>query len=131
MNMPTRLPYGLSFVKIGATTAAYTLAKVGTPNVSMGTYWVVPATTLTITNFVGGEIGKIIYVVGKSDATTAVTLQNSAGGIKLNSVIATNSAGFLKYSSGTSSYLMGNNDVIQLINVGTGWAQVGAQMRID
>ena len=131
--MPTRLPYGLSFIKPGENAADYTLAKVGTPNVSMGTYFVVPATTLTITGFAGGEIGKVIIVVGKSDATTAVTLQNSAGGIRINSIIATNSAGILKYSSGTSNYLMGNNDVLSFVycGKGSGWAQIGSKIRID
>ena len=126
--MPTRLPYGVSFVKPGAVTSAYTLKFGATPNVSLGTYFVAHKSANTITNFLGGELGKVIMVTAKSGGVT--TIQNSAGGISVFSTVATLSAGILKYSS-TGNYLMANNETMFFVHTGTGWSQVCSNIRIE
>ena len=108
--MPTRLPYGLSYIKPGSASDAYTfLAGDTTPDVSLGTVWFTRTTSaLTITNFDGGEIGKIIYVACGSASVT--TLQNSGGGIV--------------FSSSATNLVMGANQVIQFLNDGTQWLEI-------
>lgn len=126
--MPTRLPYGLSYVKPGARSAEYTfIAGDTTPDVSIGTFWVTGASAVTITNFDGGERGKVIYIYSNSNGAT--TIQNSAGGVNLFATIATNSAGFLN-SATTGNYLMQNKEVIHFIHNGTDWSQVSPSLRI-
>jgi hypothetical protein len=127
--MPTRLPYGLVFIKPGAVAGAYTFtAGDQTPDVSLGTVFFTAASALTITNFDGGERGKIIIVFSNSDGAT--TIQNSAGGINTFSVIGSNSAGFVKYSSGTSTYLMTNNESLMYLHNGTDWSQISPSLRL-
>jgi hypothetical protein len=126
--MPTRLIYGLSYLRPFSKTSAYTLTAAGTPNVKMGTYFQTANSALTILNFAGGEMGKVIYLVSKSGGAT--TIQNSAGGINVFSSVATLSAGILKYSS-TSNYLMANNEILAFMNIGSGWSQIGPNLRID
>lgn len=125
---PTRLPYGLSFVKPGVASTEYTfVAGDQTPDVSYGTYFVTAASALTITNFDGGERGKVIFV--RSGSAGAITLQNSAGGINMRSMTVSVSAGILKYAS-TGNYVMGLYDVAQFAHNGTDWDQVGSLVTI-
>lgn len=126
--MPTRLPYGLSYVKPGANSGEYTFtAGDTTPSVALGSFFVTAASALTITNFDGGERGKIIYIYSNSNGAT--TLQNSAGGINMFGTIATNSAGFLN-SATTGNYLMQNREVMHFIHNGTDWSQVSPSLRV-
>lgn len=126
--MPTRLPYGLSYVKPGARAGEYTFtAGDTTPDVSLGTFFVTAASALTILNFDGGERGKVIFIYSNSNGAT--TLQNSAGGINVFSTIATNSAGFLN-SATTGNYLMQNREVQQFVHNGNDWSQVTPSLRV-
>lgn len=127
--MPTRIPFGLSFIKPGAVSGAYTFtAGDQTPDVSLGTVFFTASSALTITNFDGGERGKVIIVFSNSGSVT--TIQNSAGGINTFSVIASNSAGFVKYSSGTSTYLMENKEALMYLHNGTDWSQISPSLRL-
>ena len=126
--MPTRLPYGLSFVKPGADSKAYTFAAGDvTPDVKMGTVFFNSTSAATITNFDGGERGKIIIVACNS--SSIITIQNSAGGINCLNALVTNSAGFLKYSS-TGNLLMANNESLMFVHDGTDWSSVGSLVRV-
>ena len=127
--MPTRLPYGLSFIKPGVATTAYKFTDGDvTPDVSLGTVFFTGDSAVTITNFDGGERGKIIIIFSNSASVT--TLQNSAGGINTFSIIATNSSGFVKYSSGTSTYLMENKESLMYLHNGTDWSQISPSLRL-
>lgn len=93
--MPTRLPYGISFLKpnVSANSAnwMFTAGDV-TPDVSLGTFFLANATSaVTITNFDGGENGKIIYVLSTTASIT--TIQDSAGGIKTSRMVIAPFAG--------------------------------------
>lgn len=125
--MPTRFPYGIGFIKPGADSGAYTLPSTQTPDVSLGTVFFTAASALTVTNFLGGERGKIIYIISGSNGAT--TLQNSAGGINVREAIGTNSAGTITTVT-TGNYLMQNHDVLNFIHNGTDWDQVGPGIRI-
>lgn len=126
-HQPTRLPYGLSFVKPGVASSAYTITNGDTtPDVSMGSFFVAPTSQTTITNFTNGERGKIIFVYSTTNLTT---IQNSAGGINVFSTVATVSSSYLKYSS-TGNYTMAANESMIFIHNGTDWSQVGASVRI-
>lgn len=123
-HQPTRLPYGLSYVKPGAIAADYTFVTGDTtPDVSMGTFFVTAASALTITNFDNGERGKVIYLY--SNSGNATTIQNSAGGITLNNIVMTVSAGILAYSATAGNAVMLNNEVMEFMHDGTDWALVG------
>jgi len=126
--MPTRLPYGLSFIKPGAKSTAYTFAAGDvTPDVSMGTVFFNSTSSSTITNFDGGERGKIIIVA--CDSTSIMTLQDSAGGINVTSLVyAGSAAGYLLYSS-TGNLAMINGDSVMFVHNGTDWSQVGSLVR--
>ena len=127
--MPTRLPYGLSFIKPGSVSGAYTFTSGDvTPDVSLGTVFFTATSAVTITNFDGGERGKVIIVFSGSGGVT--TIQNSAGGINTFSIIASNSAGFVKYSSGTSTYLMENKESLMYLHNGTDWSQISPSLRL-
>ena len=126
--MPTRLPYGLSYVKPGARSGEYTFtAGDTTPDVSLGTFWATAASALTITNFDGGERGKIIYIYSGSNGAT--TIQNSAGGINTFASIGANSQGTITTVT-TGNYLMQNREVMHFIHNGTDWSQVSPSLRI-
>lgn len=128
--MPTRLPYGLSFVKPGARSTEYVFTAGDTsPDVSLGTFFQTAASALTITNFDGGERGKLIYIYSNSGGAT--TIQNSAGGINLFATVATiqGTSTLLAYST-TGNYVMANREVLQFIYNGTDWSQVGPSVRI-
>ena len=126
MPSPTRLPYGLSYIKPFTNSGEYTLSASATPDVTLGTAWFTAASALTITNFRGGERGKIIYLISGSNGAT--TIQNSAGGINIRQAVGVNSAGIVTVTTG--SYLMQNHDVIHFIHNGTDWDMVGAGIRI-
>lgn len=126
--MPSRFPFGLSYIKPGALSGSYTFtAGDTTPDVSLGTVFFTAASALTITNFDGGERGKIIYLFSNSDGAT--TIQNSAGGINVFATVATVSSSFIKYSS-TGNYLMTNNETLQFLHNGTDWTQASPSVRI-
>ena len=124
---PTRFPYGIGFIKPGANSGEYTLSASATPDVTFGTVWFTAASALTITNFRGGERGKIIILVSGSNGAT--TVQNSAGGINIRQAIGVNSAGFITTVT-TGNYLMQNHDVLQFVHNGTDWDMIGAGIRI-
>ena len=126
--MPTRLPYGLSYVKPGANSQEYTLAiGTQTPSVLMGTYFVNAASALTITNFTGGERGKIIFV--RSNSGTFTTIQNSAGGINIAAnLVFFNSAGNIATLSATGgNAIMLNREVMPFAHNGTDWDYIGTR----
>lgn len=125
--MPTRFPYGISFVKPGANSGEYTFtAGDQTPDVSMGTYFVTAASALTITRFDGGERGKIIFI--RSNSGGATTIQNSAGGINIFNLVLFNSAGNIATLSSTGgNAVMLNREVMQFAHNGTDWDYVGTR----
>jgi len=126
---PTRLPYGLSFVKPGVASDVYTFTRGDqTPDVSYGTFFTVAASAITLTNFDGGERGKIIYI--HCNTGGAITLQNSAGGLNVQGiVIADSGAVHTMTLSTTSNYIMKNGEVVEFVHNGTDWSQVGASIR--
>lgn len=126
--MPTRLPYGISFIKPGARSGDYQLvAGDTTPDVSLGTVFFTASSGVTITNFDGGERGKVIIIISNSASVT--TIQNSAGGINVNALVTTISSGYLTYSS-SGNYVMGAKDAIQFVHNGSDWTQVSASIRV-
>lgn len=126
--MPTRLPYGLSFVKPGAASGAYTFAAGDvTPDVSLGTVFFNSTSAATITNFDGGERGKVIVVACNS--TSIMTLQNSAGGINLTGLVVLVSAGGVLAYSSSGNLAMVNKDSIMFLHNGTDWSSVGSLVR--
>ena len=126
--MPTRLPYGLSYVKPGALSDAYVFtAGDVTPDVSMGTFFQTAASALTITRFDGGERGKIIYIYSNSNGAT--TIQNSAGGINVFATVGVSSSGTITTVT-TGNYVMQNREVLHFIHNGTDWSQVSPSLRI-
>ena len=125
---PTRLPYGLSFVKPGVDSGIYTFtAGDQTPDVSYGTFFVTAASALTITNFDGGERGKIIFVY--SNSASATTIQNSAGGINLDNLLYNVSSGFVKVTTNTGNAILVNREVVQFVHNGTDWSMVGTRVQ--
>lgn len=126
-HSPTRLPYGLSFVKPGVSSTEYTFtAGDNTPDVSYGTYFITGASSLTITNFDGGERGKIIFVYSNSGGAT--TIQNSAGGIRLTNIVgATSNNQVITVSSTAGNALMLNGETLQFAHNGTDWSMVGTR----
>ena len=130
-HQPTRLPYGLSFVKPGANSVEYTFtAGDVTPDVSMGTFFVTAASSLTITNFDGGERGKVIYLFCNSGGAT--TIQNSAGGININNIVgATSNNQVITVSATAGNAVLLNNEVAQFMHNGTDWSLVGNRFVIS
>lgn len=126
--MPTRLPYGLSFVKPNAPSGDYTFTSGDvTPDVSMGTFFTNATSAVTITNFDGGERGKMIFL--RCNSTGVLTVQNSAGGINLFAIVVTISAGLLAYST-SGNHAMVNRETIGFVHNGTDWSQLGTSVRI-
>jgi hypothetical protein len=123
-HQPTRLPYGISYVKPGVPSNQYTFtAGDVTPDVAFGTYFITGASSLTITNFDGGERGKVIYVYSNSGGAT--TIQNSAGGIRLTNIVGTTSAGSTVAFTTAGNALMLNGETLQFAHNGTEWSMVG------
>lgn len=124
-HQPTRLPYGLSYVKPGVASTEYTFtAGDTTPDVSYGTFFVTAASSLTITNFDGGERGKVIYLYCNTGG--AVTIQNSAGGITINNIVgATSNNQVITVSATAGNAVMLNNEIMSFMHDGTDWAYVG------
>lgn len=130
---PTRLPYGLSYVKPGANATDYTLvAGDQTPDVSYGTYFVTAASAITITNFDGGERGKLIYL--RCNTGGAVTIQDSAGGINIENIVMASSGGALGvliYSATGGNAIMLNKEVMGFAHNGTDWDYIGIRTVIN
>jgi len=128
--MPTRLPYGLSFIKPGAKSKVYTFtAGDVTPDVSMGTVFFNSTSNATITNFDGGELGKII-IVG-CNSTGIMTLANSAGGINALSYVASASAAGVVTVTTGGNYSMVTGEAKAFVYVGAnGWSELGAGLRV-
>lgn len=124
-HQPTRLPYGLSYVKPGVASGDYTFtAGDTTPSVLMGTFFVTGASSLTITNFDDGERGKVIYLYCNTGG--AVTIQNSAGGINLNNIVgATSNNQVILVSATAGNAVMLNREVMEFMHNGTDWSLVG------
>jgi len=124
--MPSRFPYGISFVKPGVASSEYTFtAGDQTPDVSFGTYFVTGASSLTITRFDGGERGKIIFL--RCNTGGAVTIQNSAGGINISNIVLANVGTALIYSASGGNAVMLNNEVMAFACNGTDWDYVGTR----
>jgi hypothetical protein len=129
-HQPTRLPYGLSYVKPGVGSTAYTFtAGDTTPDVSYGTYFIVGASALTITNFDGGELGKVIHVY--SNTGGAVVIQNSAGGIRIPSLVLTGSgvSGVLFTTAGNVTML--NGETLSFLHNGTDWSALANRVSLN
>ena len=125
-HQPTRLPYGISYVKPGVAATEYTFtAGDVTPDVSYGTFFIAAASALTITNFDGGERGKIIYL--HCNSGNAVTIQNSAGGIRLTNIVGVMSAGLLTTPTTAGNIVMLNTETIEFAHDGTEWGMVGTR----
>lgn len=128
-HQPTRLPYGLSFVKPGASSAEYTLTLGSqTPDVSMGTFFVNAASAITITNFTGGERGKVISLY--CDTGGAITIQNSAGGININNLVVADSGAvnYLVYSATAGNAVLLSGETALFFHNGTDWSYVGTRV---
>jgi hypothetical protein len=127
-TMPSRFPYGFSFIKPGEKSGAYTFtAGDQTPDVSLGTVFVAASSAITITRFDGGELGKLLILISNSGSVT--TIQNSAGAINLFASVSTVSNGALIYSS-TGNYVMANKEAMMFMHNGSDWSQVSASLRI-
>lgn len=129
--MPTRLPYGLSFVKPGARSGEYTFtAGDQTPDVSLGTYFITGASALTITRFDGGERGKIIIL--RCNSAGATTIQNSAGGINITNIVmaVSNGSVFTISATGGNAVMLNNEDMMFAHN-GTDWDYVGTRTVVN
>lgn len=131
--MPTRLPYGLSFVKPVAPSGEYTFPTGdATPDVSKGTYFVAATSVQTITNFDGGERGKLIFV--RCSTGLIVTIQDSAGGINIENIVMASSGGALGnliYSATGGNAVMLNKEVMPFMHNGTDWDYVGIRTVIN
>ena len=126
--MPTRLPYGISFIKPGAVAGAYTFSNGDqTPSVALGTVFFTATSAITITRFDDGERGKIIFLVSESNGAT--TIQNSAGGINLFTTTAILGVGSLGTVTTGGNYLMQNREILQFLHNGTDWTQVTPSFR--
>ena len=129
-HQPTRLPYGISFVKPGAASTAYTFtAGDVTPDVSYGTYFITGASSLTITNFDGGELSKIIHVYCNTGG--AVTIQNSAGGIRCTNVVMTASAGNTVTFTTAGNVVMLVGETLSFLHNGTDWSMVSNRVELS
>ena len=133
MSTPTRLPYGLGFVKpnnaFGATSSQYILSTGATPDVSMGTYFQVNFSSNTITNFVGGERGKLLYINCQTGGV--VVIQNSVGGIVFNNIVATVSSGVFAYSATAGNLTMLNRETLGFVHDGTSWGMIGNRVALS
>lgn len=128
--MPTRLPYGLSYVLPGANSGTYTLTLGSqTPSVALGTYFVTAPSALTLINFSGGERGKIIFI--RCDSAGAVTVQNSAGGINIGNIVSSVSSGYMLFSASGGNAVMLNREVMEFAHNGTDWDYVGTRSVIN
>lgn len=129
--MPTRLPYGLSFVKPGANSGEYTFtAGDQTPDVSLGTFFQVANSGITITRFDGGERGKIIYVYSASGSLA--TIQNSAGGIRITNIVTSVSGGayfIISATAGNATILAG--ETLPFIYDGSDWSYLGTRFVVN
>lgn len=125
--MPSRFRYGLSFIRPGANANEFTFtAGDVTPNISLGTYFVNAASSLTITNFDGGERGKMIVL--RCDTGGAITLQNSAGGINITTTkfnIVVNSAATIT-TAGNAVLLL--DELAVFFHNGTDWDYAGTRI---
>lgn len=131
MSAPTRLPYGISFVKPGVDSGQYTFTRGDqTPDVSLGTYFVTAASAITITNFDGGERGKMIFI--RCNTAGAVTIQDSAGGINIeNIVMAVSNGSVFTISATGGNAVMLNKEVMEFVHNGTDWDYVGNRVVIN
>jgi len=126
--MPTRFNHGVSFIVPGANSGEYTfVAGDQTPDVSLGTVFVTATSGITITNFDGGERGKVIFV--RSGSGSVTTIQNSAGGINIFNQVILNSAGnVLAFSATGGNAVLLNREVIGFLHNGTDWEQIGTRL---
>jgi hypothetical protein len=114
----SRFPNGISFVKPGVAAPTFTAGDT-TPDVSNGSYFHTDDSLVTIANFDGGERGKFITVISGSGGST--TIQNSAGGINITSLVYSVSAGLLTPSVNTGNAVMLNNEALTFYHNGTDW----------
>lgn len=124
-HSPTRFPYGVSFVKPGANSTEYVLESGATPDVSFGTYFIRSESSNTISNFEGGERGKVIFL--KCSTGSVVIIQNSAGGIRLTNIVGTTSAGSTVSFTTGGNITMLNGETIGFMHDGTDWQMLGTR----
>lgn len=138
--MPTRFPYGISFLKpqtAGASSANWTFtAGDTTPDVSLGTFFLAHnASAVTITNFdlstlpAGQEEnGKIIFILSRSGGVT--TLQDSAGGIKTSRMfLVQNGTTQLTITTGGNLVLQ-DGELVSFMKQGNTWFQLDKSVQI-
>mgnify|MGYP001612042371 CR=1 FL=1 len=131
-HQPTRLPYGLSFVKPGANTNEYVIGTSATPNVAFGTYFLANASNPTITNFTGGENGKVIFL--RCSTGSVVLIGNSAGGIRGNNIVIATSGGaqnIFTLSATGGDITMLNGETLGFFHNGTDWSLIGSRVAIS
>lgn len=131
---PTRFPYGVSLVKPGLDPRFNNSAQIiisnssntifGTPDLSLGSYWVAANSGL-ITNFLGGEQGKLLYI--KCTTGGCVIIQNSAPVIRLNNIVGTTSAGSTISFTTAGNLTMLNGEILPFVHDGTGWVLLGSR----
>lgn len=123
-HQPTRLPYGISYVKPGANSNEFVIGTTATPDVSMGTFFVANASNTTITNFTGGERGKVIYI--RCETGGVVVIQNSAGGIRGQNLVGLGSGTTVSFTSGGNITML-NGETLHFAHNGTDWSLVGSR----
>lgn len=126
----TRFPNGISFVKPNVASAFsgayYFTPGDQTPDVAQGSFFITAASALTITNFDNGELGKVLFVYSPSGGAT--TIQDSAGGIQLQSLVYNVSANIVKVTTNTGNAVLVAGEILQFIHNGTDWSQVGTRI---
>ena len=132
---PTRLPYGLSLSKplYGANSNIVILdTATATPDCRLGSYFLAQASGPTITNFVGGERGKLLFLECQTGGV--VILQNSAGGIRMNNIVVLLSGGaqaILTLSATAGNATMLNGETLGFVHDGTSWSLIGDRIAIS
>ena len=133
MSTPTRLPYGLSFVKpnlMTVQTQQYLLQTGSSPDVSLGTWFAATLSSNTIINFAGAERGKLLFIECQTGGV--VVLQNSVGGIRFNNIVmATSNNQVLTVSATAGNATMLNGETLGFVHDGTSWSMLGDRLVIS
>lgn len=137
-SQPTRFPYGISLVKPfsnpGFNNAAPTILQnssstiFSVPDITNGSYWLA-ANSGTITNFAGGEQGRILYI--KCFTGGCVIIQNSAPVIRMNNIIGTTSAGSTVAFTTGGNLTMLAGETLHFLHDGSGWVLVGTRFALS
>jgi hypothetical protein len=98
----------------------------------MGTWFAVNFSSNTITNFLGGERGKLLFIECQTGGV--VILQNSAGGIRGNNIVMATSGGsqaILTMSATAGNITMLNGETLGFVHDGTSWSLIGDRIAIS